>query len=124
MIAEESAPAICDGLYKTLTRAKRDVNEWAVATVSCWLEDNAAKYPQVTLMQERVREDADFWASLATPAELEAYLSASLRALNDTVIAERVQKRLAALAFKSMNPETRANFIAWAESQKGSDNDG
>ena len=104
-------------LYNLLSRMKATMGEWVAVVVTHWLERNGAGCPDVPLLQERVREDAQVWAGCAHQAELEAYLSASLGALEKSVLTTKAAKRMAALSYKSLSPEDRAAFIQWAGDQ-------
>lgn len=97
----------CAGLDRDLT----------IATVTHWLEYHGAGMPEVPFMQERVREDAKLWASSAHQAELEAYVAAAVMELEASLITGKVAKRLAALAWKSMDAEDRSRFKDWIGKQ-------
>ena len=101
-------------LYDFLDRSKALMGQWAAVTAAHWLERNGAGCPDVPLLQEKVREDAQLWAGCAHQAELEAYLSAALGEMEKSVLTTKAAKRLAALSYKSLSPEDRAAFIEWA----------
>lgn len=61
--------------------------------------------------QEGVRSDAEWWADLATPHELEAYTAAGLRAIERTAFCERARKRLFLALWGSMTVADRQAFI-------------
>ena len=104
-------------LYNLLNRMKATMGEWVAVVVTHWLERNGAGCPDVPLLQEKLRDDAQAWAGCAHQAELEAYLSAALGEMEKTVLTEKSAKRLAALSFKSLSPDRRAAFIEWAGKQ-------
>lgn len=83
--------------------------------VSVWLEHHGAGSPDVSFMQERVRDDAKFWALAAQPYELEAYIAAGVVELEHSPIATRALKRLAAMAYKGMDAASRLAFLEWAK---------
>lgn len=91
--------------------------EVAVSTVTHWLEYHGAGYPDVSLMGQRARDDASMWAASSHQTELEAYLAASLIALEKSPLTDRAAKRMGAMAFKNMNAESRANFKKWINTQ-------
>lgn len=104
-------------LFNLLNRMKATMGEWVAVVVTHWLERNGAGCPDVPLLQERVREDAQLWAGLAHQAELEAYASAAIGELEKTVVTQKAAKRLVALGYKSLSPSDRAAFIEWAGRQ-------
>lgn len=58
-----------------------------------------------------IREDARWWSSSATPAELLEYLCASLRALGDTALCLDMRKRLFVSLFESFSESDRLAFL-------------
>ena len=88
-----------------------------ITTVTHWLEYRGAGSPDVPLMMERTRDDATFWASCAHQFELEAYVAAGVMQLENSPITAKAAKRLAAMGFKAMDPETRASFKKWVADQ-------
>ena len=61
------------------------------------------------------REDARFWAELASPAELEAYALAALDRLAGAPFASRQIKRLVAALWGRMSPAEQQAFKAWID---------
>lgn len=100
-------------LWRGLNVCRSMAPDIAVATVTHWLEYHGAGSPDVPLMQERVRDDASFWAASAHQVELEAYLAAALMELEKSPLTIRAAKRLAALGFKAMDAETQEKFKTW-----------
>lgn len=100
-------------MWSGLNDCKNLNGNLTISTVTHWLEFHGAGYPDVPFMQERVRDDAKLWASCSHQFELEAYLAASLVELEKSGLTDRAAKRLAALAFKSMSPETKLKFKEW-----------
>ena len=88
-----------------------------VATVTHWLEYHGSGLPDVPLMQERLRDDAKFWAMSATQAELEAYIAAAVVEMERSPITGRAAKRITALGYKNMDAESRAAFLEWTGKQ-------
>lgn len=59
-----------------------------------------------------IRHDAAFWADMAHPMEIEAYVAAGLRAASDRVLSPRAQKRLFVALWEAMPPEDRKKFLS------------
>jgi hypothetical protein len=114
MTDAERARLLWDGLTECAA-INRDL---CIGTVSAFLEFNGADVPDVPLFPEKVRQDALFWASCAAPHELEAYAVASLDALENSIVAHKQTKRLAAAAFRRMAPDDRTKFLRWAENER------
>lgn len=66
-----------------------------------------------------MREDAAFWADIATPIELEAYAAAALHRIQRVTFAERARKRLFWAMWEAMSDKDRSAFLGRV--QKGSD---
>ena len=89
------------------------VNQILVA----WLEDNGAGSPEPDNYFSALREDAAFWADIATPIELEAYTSAGLRRIERTHFAEATTKRLFVLFWECMSDDDKRKFLARVDGQ-------
>lgn len=113
MTNEERAAHLWHGL-NDCARIEKGIT---VATVTHWLEYHGAGFPDVPLMQERVRDDAKLWAVSASQAELEAYVAAGVMELEKSPLPARAAKRLAALAWKNMGADDRAKFKEWIDQQ-------
>lgn len=74
------------------------------------LEHTNAGYPDSTLMMN-IRDDARWWADLASPIELEAYTGAALRRIERATFANAARKRVFTILWKSFTDKERANFI-------------
>lgn len=79
---------------------------------AAWLEDNGAGMPELAVVSDGVRGDAAFWADIASPAELEAYVGAGLRVMGRTAFAAEARKRLLVLIWQSMTETDRRAFLA------------
>lgn len=77
-----------------------------------WLEENGAGYPDPDFMFGQMRDDAAFWADTATPAELEAYVAAGLRAIERRHFAQGAQKRLFVAFWERMSDADRRKFLS------------
>ncbi|MCB1401261.1 MAG: hypothetical protein KDJ82_16205 [Rhodobacteraceae bacterium] len=89
----------------------RPGEELAVAELLCgWLESVGAGGPDPSIFGH-LREEAEFWASIATPAELEAHVAAGLRRIERVHFAAPARKRLLVALWEAMTPEDRAAFL-------------
>lgn len=61
---------------------------------------------------EALRHDAAYWADMAHPMEVEAYVAAGLRAASDRVLSPRAQKRLFVVLWEAMPSEERKKFLS------------
>lgn len=72
------------------------------------LECVSAGSPIVSLWN--VREDAEFWASVANPIEIECYFAACLREISSRNLALPARKRLFAALWESLPASDRSTF--------------
>lgn len=89
----------------------------AIAAVSSWLDFHGAGCPDVPLLREKVRQDAIFWADLASPDELAAYFLASGATLRNTPLGQKQTKIILAEMFTRLSVDDRNAFMKWAEKQ-------
>jgi len=75
------------------------------------LDTICAGMPDIDLSM-MLRQDAQYWADLAHPLELETYVVAALRAAQGRVLAPRAQKRFFVALWEAMPPEDRKKFLA------------
>ncbi len=68
-----------------------------------------------------VREDARWWAGLATPTELMEVLSAALDSLRNRAMHLGMRKRLFMRLWRSFSPKQQADFLSYVK--KGGRND-
>jgi len=106
-------------LWRALNACRGLDPELTITTVTHWLEHHGAGYPDVPLMQERVRDDAKTWAMSASQAELEAYVAAAIHELGSAPITGKAVKRLAAFGFQKMHSEDQEKFLFWAQGGTG-----
>lgn len=90
-----------------------------ITVVAHWIEAHGAGYPDVALMQERIREDAALWAASASQVELEAYAAAAIMEMERTSITVRAAKRIAALGVRTMDAVSLDAFKGWIGKQYG-----
>lgn len=116
--AEASASAMADARLRTrgavdlcLAIASCD-QRTAMQIMSAALEDLLAGSPDPAPdWLEGIRRDAEWWADLAAPHELEAYTAAGLRAIERTAFCERARKRLFLSLWETMTPADRQAFV-------------
>lgn len=116
----DSAPA--DGwLDEILAQAARDRLVAAIAQVpsrhSCTimaaaLDDLGAGMPDFDHYFGGLREDAAFWADIATPPELEAYAGAALRRIARVPFALAARKRLIVMLWETMPDADQRAFLS------------
>ncbi|WP_297776334.1 hypothetical protein [uncultured Roseovarius sp.] len=58
-----------------------------------------------------IRHDAEYWADIAHPREIEAYVAAGLRAASDRVLSPRASKRLFVTLWDAMPVDDRKRFL-------------
>lgn len=86
--------------------------------VSNWLWDRRAHLPRYPeWLDDRVRDQARYWAEHARTEELEAYMLAAAMKLEGgkSMFHRRHIKRLVASLWRRMWPEDQAAFIEWAK---------
>jgi hypothetical protein len=59
-----------------------------------------------------MREDAAFWADMATPVEIEVYAAAALRRMQRVTFAERARKRLFWALWETMPQDAKSGFLS------------
>lgn len=104
---------IAEQVWSCLNIYSREDRDMTVAMATAWLDQNGAGHPDVPLFQEKVRSDALFWAEVASPGELEAYVVAGIDRMKGTVFGGRQMKRLAGTVWRRMSPGERAEFMEW-----------
>lgn len=115
--------ALAAKIWHALNAAYRIDRDAAIKTACHWLDYWGAQSPQVSLFQDRVRDDARFWADCATDIEVEAYLVAALHRVEREGLAERATKRLAAASYARLSSDARTAFLAWAKKQGENENE-
>lgn len=79
--------------------------------LSGWLEGASAGMPDAVHPFGNLREDAGFWADIATPAELEAYVAAGLRRIERRQFAQVALKRIFVTIWECMSDADRRRFL-------------
>ncbi|AVO36608.1 hypothetical protein [Pukyongiella litopenaei] len=89
----------------------RDDEVGPVCELLCgWLAEIEAG-PPVLAPLEQLRQEAAFWADVATPAEIETYVAAGLRRATRTQFAEAARKRLLVALWGAMSPADQRRFM-------------
>lgn len=110
----------CAWLDETLAQAARDRLVAAIAAVrprhSCTImaaamEDIGAGMPEFNAFWHDLREEAAFWADIATPPELEAYAGAALRRIARVPFAPAARKRLFVMLWETMQEADKRAFL-------------
>lgn len=83
-----------------------------LAVLAAALEDLGAGTPDLSSLSERMRADAAFWADCASPAEIEVYAAAALRAIPRKAFALAARKRLIVALWESLGDEDRRAFLS------------
>jgi uncharacterized protein YccT (UPF0319 family) len=109
---------ITRALMSQMTALAKENNRAVNIAAIAWVEEHCAGVPEARHVEDNLRDDAKFWASLASPNELEAYLAAAIVALEGSAITSRAAKRLGALGFNRMDNESRAGFLQWIKKQE------
>lgn len=108
-----------DRLGTALADALTEAPWPAAVLVSAVVEDMRMGCPMAGLTD--IMADADWWASNATPLELEAHLIAIGKHLSETPVHIRTRKRIIAAMFAAMADHDKAAFFAWAQSKGQTD---
>lgn len=100
--------------------AKGDDPEAVSWSAAHWMQDRAAGMPRIPMILDNTRQDAMMWAETAAPIELECYLLAAIRKIeqNRNSFARPHTKRMIAALFGALPPEDRAAFLQWANDKK------
>ena len=98
---------LADGLGSVREDEFRPVSELLVG----FLEIARAGEPEFSAFSD-VREDAKWWADVATPIELEAYVGEGLRRIERTSFAPMARKRLMVALWDSFSAEDQRRFLA------------
>lgn len=84
--------------------------------MACILEERRAGGPVHTAWGD-IREDADWWADVATPQEIEAVVAAGLRRIDRALFAQAARKRLFVALWDSMPQADRRAFLRRVDPQ-------
>jgi hypothetical protein len=60
---------------------------------------------------QQLRYDADYWADIATPMEVEAFTAAGLSRIERATFAEKARKRIFMAIWRSFTDKQRGDFI-------------
>lgn len=99
-------------LYGAMHKLNELGDDDVLLTIICGTLEDLRTKPLPVLTD--LAHDADMWADLAAPVELEAYLTAIGRRLPETPMHHAARKRIIAGLFRAMSIEDRKRFIEWA----------
>lgn len=102
--------ALLHHLSACLMEVRRPHFREVAELLSGWLEIAGAGAPQQYLIGD-IRSDARWWAELAHPLELEAYVGEGLRRIERTQFAPMARKRLFVALWETMDDADRRKFI-------------
>lgn len=105
-LGESDAVALHD-LARALSVAPRDE---ALALAYAFLEEFRAGPPPGAMFGD-VRQDAEWWADCALPAEVEAVVAAGLRRIERTQFGAAARKRIFVALWETMKPDDRRAFL-------------
>jgi hypothetical protein len=97
---------------RALYRLAEMDNRAALEAAAGFLEEAGAGSPELAFFADNMRSDATFWADIASPAELEAYVGAGLRRMGTTAFAAETRKRLFVALWQSMPDTEKRAFLS------------
>lgn len=110
--------AVCNVALEQLTNLSELDAEGTAWAAYDWLALSSAGVPMIDALNGDARQSAQYWAELATPAELEAYMLAAAYKLQGAPFASRQIKRLIASLWRIMSPNEKAAFKGWIDGQE------
>jgi hypothetical protein len=103
----------CEGGLTYLDACATVSPEGAAWAAWQFLDSQSAGIPWVPMVLDLVRSDAQQWAEMAAPDELQAYAVAAMDRLAPGPFTSRQIKRLVAALWRRMSPEEQSAFKAW-----------
>lgn len=100
-------------LFKAIGACDRREALIAMAGV---LDREAVDMPDVTGLYDR-REDAEWWAGIAPPHQVQAYVWAGLKQLRHEAMGRDTRARMIVALWNGMAPADRAKFLAYVQGQ-------
>jgi len=88
----------------------------ALTIAATFLDDHSAGMPDLAPFAD-IRTDADFWADLANPVEVEAYFAAALKRLGRMAQGLAARKRLFVCLWQSFPIADRQAFLARVDAE-------
>lgn len=102
----------------TLIKISRMSRRGACVGAAVFINEYGAGLPEVDYYaKEDIRLKAKYWTDCANQNELEAYTVAAVGALADSPLLDKQLRKLAALAYGRMSPETKQKFKDWIDQQ-------
>lgn len=80
------------------------------------LEREAIDGPEISCLWGQ-KEDAEWWAELAPPHQVQAYVYAGLKQLRHEAMGRDMRARMIVALWNGMAPADRAKFLAFAQGQ-------
>jgi len=114
--AEARLNAVIDRFLEDLSLVRQEERGAVSELLTGWLETISAGPPTTDLWSD-MREAAAFWADIATPAELEAYVAAGLRRIERRQFAQAARKRLFVNLWEVMPEADRRAFVRRVDPQ-------
>lgn len=91
---------------------KRD----ALIAMAGVLERETIDGPEIAPLVDQ-RQDAEWWAEIAPPHQVQAYVYAGLKQLRHEAMGRDMRARMIVALWNGMAPEDRAKFLAFAQGQ-------
>jgi len=101
-------------LGSTLSMVQPESEKPVVELLAGFIEHCGAGSPRLDPFGD-IREDARFWADVASPPELEAYVAAGLRRIERTQFARSACKRILVSMWEALPTDDKRAFLARAD---------
>lgn len=75
------------------------------------LDDLGGGGPEMSVMSDRLRDEAAWWADMASPVEVETITAAGLRKISKTAFGIAARKRLIVMLWQSLTDADRRAFL-------------
>lgn len=100
-------------LFKAVAACDRREALVAMAGI---LDREVIESPEITCLFNQ-KEDAEWWAEIAPPHQVQAYVWAGLKQLRNDAMGRNMRARMIVALWNGMAPEDRAKFLAFAQGQ-------
>lgn len=88
----------------------------ALIAMAAVLDREAIESPPISTFYSH-REDAEWWAEIAPPHQVQAYVWAGLKQLRHEAMGRDMRARMIVALWNGMAPEDRAKFLAFVQGQ-------